>query len=86
MLVQALAFGFSIGELSCPTRYFTDASSINFRRSVKYGFGVLGTALEYRATKLGLVHPARLSPEGRRLAVAQDLRARDATPRRAARA
>ena len=39
MLAQTLWFGFDIGELTCPTRYFTEASSINFRRSVKYGFG-----------------------------------------------
>jgi hypothetical protein len=69
ILAQGLWFGFDIGELSCPTRYFTEASSINFRRSVTYGFGVLGTALEYRLAKLGLVRPARFSSEGRRLAV-----------------
>jgi glycosyltransferase involved in cell wall biosynthesis len=67
MLAQALWFGFDIGELTCPTRYFTEASSINFRRSVKYGFGVLGTALEYRLARWGLVHPIRLSDQGRRL-------------------
>ena len=67
MLAQSLWFGFEIGELSCPTRYFTEASSINFRRSVKYGFGVLGTALEYRLARLGLSKPARLSEQGRRL-------------------
>jgi glycosyltransferase involved in cell wall biosynthesis len=44
MLAQAIHAGFSIGEISCPTRYAKDASSINFRRSVTYGFGVLGTA------------------------------------------
>ena len=54
MLAQALWFGFEIGEVSCPTRYFAEASSINFRRSVQYGFGVLWTALEYRLAKLGL--------------------------------
>ena len=42
MLVQAVAFGFRIGEISCPTKYFAEASSINFRRSVRYGLGVLG--------------------------------------------
>ena len=51
MLVQAIWFGFHIGEISCPARYFAEASSINFRRSVQYGFGVLGTALEYRLAK-----------------------------------
>jgi glycosyltransferase involved in cell wall biosynthesis len=54
MLVQARYFGFRIGEISCPTRYFEDASSINFRRSVVYGFGVLSTALKYRLHAWGL--------------------------------
>src|SRR5262249_28469032 len=45
MLRQALRYGFRIGEISCPTRYFAEASSINFRRSVVYGLGVLGCAL-----------------------------------------
>ena len=67
MLVQALAFGFHIGEITCPTRYFAQASSISFWRSVRYGFGVLATALEYRAAKMKLVRPSRLSSEGRRL-------------------
>src|SRR3984885_11623138 len=48
MLAQAVAFGFSIGEISCPTKYFPEASSIDFWRSVSYGFGVLGIALQYR--------------------------------------
>jgi glycosyltransferase involved in cell wall biosynthesis len=68
MLAQTLWFGFEVGEITCPARYFTNASSINFRRSVKYGFGVLGTAIEYRLARLGLLHPARLSGTGRRLA------------------
>ena len=45
VLAQAVAFGFRIGEISCPTKYFAEASSIDFARSVIYGFGVLGTAL-----------------------------------------
>ncbi len=45
MLCQAVRYGFRIGEISCPTRYFAEASSINFRRSVVYGLGVLGCAL-----------------------------------------
>jgi glycosyltransferase involved in cell wall biosynthesis len=69
MLAQTLWFGFEIGELSCPTRYFTEASSINFRRSVKYGFGVLGTAISYRLSRLRLSRPRRLSEHGRRLAL-----------------
>ncbi len=70
MLAQGLWFGFHIGELTCPTRYSTEASSIGFRRSVKYGFGVLGTALEFRLARLGLARPRRLSRDGRRLAIA----------------
>jgi len=48
IIAQAVAFGASIGELSCPTRYEADSSSINFRRSVRYGFGVLRTTAQYR--------------------------------------
>lgn len=47
MLCQAIAAGFRVGEISCPTRYFAEASSINFRRSVTYGFGVLRCAWEH---------------------------------------
>jgi len=57
MLAQIIWADFRIGEVSCPTKYFADASSINFRRSVKYGFGVLGTALQFRMAKLGLAAP-----------------------------
>jgi glycosyltransferase involved in cell wall biosynthesis len=59
MLAQAIWYGFEIGELTCPARYFTDASSINFRRSVKYGFGVLGTGLEFRLSRWGLRRSSR---------------------------
>lgn len=54
MIAQAVAWGMRIGEISCPTRYFEEASSINFRRSVVYGFGVLDTALGYRLHRMGL--------------------------------
>jgi glycosyltransferase involved in cell wall biosynthesis len=54
MLAQILWFGYTIAEVSCPTRYFAEASSINFRRSVKYGFGCLGTALSFRLARMGL--------------------------------
>ncbi len=54
MIAQAIYFGFSIGEVSCPTKYFPEASSINFRRSVKYGFGVLATALKFRLQRWGI--------------------------------
>jgi glycosyltransferase involved in cell wall biosynthesis len=77
MLVQTLWFGFEIGELTCPTRYFAEASSINFRRSVKYGFGVLGSALQFRLARMGLAHPARLSRHGRRLPSARAARPDD---------
>jgi glycosyltransferase involved in cell wall biosynthesis len=53
MLAQVLWLGYQIAEVSCPTKYFTQASSINFRRSLKYGFGCLNTALLYRLNKIG---------------------------------
>ena len=68
MLAQAVAFGFRIGEISCPTKYFEEASSINFSRSVRYGFGVLGTAGKFLLRRSGLVKFRLFSPEGRRLA------------------
>ena len=54
MLAQILWHGFTIAEVSCPTKYFKEASSINFQRSVKYGFGCLGTGLKFRLAKWGL--------------------------------
>jgi glycosyltransferase involved in cell wall biosynthesis len=54
MLAQILWHGFTIGEVSCPTKYFKEASSINFQRSVKYGFGCLGVGLKFRLAKIGL--------------------------------
>ncbi|MDD2705416.1 MAG: glycosyltransferase family 2 protein [Acidocella sp.] len=54
MLAQAAYAGFEIGEISCPTKYFPEASSINFKRSVVYGLGVLRTAAEYRLAYWGL--------------------------------
>jgi glycosyltransferase involved in cell wall biosynthesis len=77
MLVQAHAFGQRIGEISCPTKYFPEASEINFRRSVVYGFGVLGTALAYRLWKWGLRSPPFLHDAGARLrAPGNDAKAR----------
>jgi glycosyltransferase involved in cell wall biosynthesis len=67
MLAQCVHFGFRIGEVSCPTKYFAEASSINFRRSVAYGFGVLATTLQYGLERIGLLHLARFSEKGRRL-------------------
>jgi glycosyltransferase involved in cell wall biosynthesis len=54
MLVQARAFRFRFGEISCPTKYFPEASSINFRRSMVYGLGVLGTSLRYVLNRWGV--------------------------------
>ena len=61
MLVQALAAGMRLGEISCPTKYFPEASQISFRRSVRYGFGVLSTSIAYRLWKWGLARPKFLS-------------------------
>jgi glycosyltransferase involved in cell wall biosynthesis len=55
MLAQIHWLGYSIAEVSCPTKYDADASSINFRRSVTYGFGCLATAVRYRLAKMNLV-------------------------------
>ncbi len=57
MLAQAIYMGFRIGELSCPTRYTAESSSINFSRSVKYGLGVLSTSLSFRMGKMKLAKP-----------------------------
>jgi len=54
MLAQAIYFGQRIGEISCPTRYFADASSISFARSVKYGIGVFVTSFKFRLQKMRL--------------------------------
>lgn len=54
MLAQIFWHGFTIAEVSCPTKYFAEASSINLRRSIKYGFGCLGTGLKFRLAKWGL--------------------------------
>lgn len=62
ILVQALHFGFEIGEISCPTRYFAEASSIGFAPSVRYGFGVLRTALALRWVRSGGRVPRFLRP------------------------
>jgi|SRR5271165_1751245 len=67
MLAQCVYFGFRVGEVSCPTKYFEEASSINFWRSVKYGFGVLGTSLQYRLCKMGLSRSKIFSRAGRKL-------------------
>ncbi len=55
MLAQIVWFGFRIGEISCPTKYFEEASSINFRRSLVYGLGVLKTAVQFRLQRWGII-------------------------------
>jgi len=67
MLAQVIFFGFPIGEVSCPTRYFEEASSINFSRSVKYGLGVLATSIKFFLEKRGWVHFRIFSSHGRGL-------------------
>jgi len=70
MLAQAVYFGFRLGELSCPTRYEPESSSISLRRSIKYGFGVLGTTLQYRLQRWGVARYRIFADDGRRLATA----------------
>ncbi len=63
MIAQAIHAGFRIGEISCPTRYFEEASSINFRRSIRYGLGVLHTAWRYRLAHAGIRRWPLLEPK-----------------------
>src|ERR1700720_2450194 len=67
MLAQCVHFGFRIGEVSYPTKYFEEASSINFGRSVKYGFGVLATTLQFALQRAHLLNFRRFSDKGRKL-------------------
>ena len=81
ILAQCVYFGFRIGEVSCPTKYFPEASSINFRRSVTYGFGVIATALQFGLQKLGLARFSRFSRRGRKLDASYYMRgAANSTP------
>jgi glycosyltransferase involved in cell wall biosynthesis len=67
MLAQCVHFGFRIGEVSCPTKYFADASSIDFGRSLQYGLGVLATTLQFFLQKIGVANFRIFSLNGRRL-------------------
>src|ERR1700691_3256859 len=67
MIAQAVMFGVKIGEISCPTKYFEEASSINFKRSVEYGFGVLATTADFVANKLKIVRSPRYQAKGRKI-------------------
>jgi glycosyltransferase involved in cell wall biosynthesis len=72
MIAQAVMFGFRIGEISCPTKYFKEASSINFKRSVKYGLGVLVTTAGFAAHKMGVIHAPRFDATGRKVTEKND--------------
>ena len=63
MLAQIVWYGYPIGEVSCPTKYFAEASSINLQRSTKYGFGCMGTAVLFRLASMGLARSKLFPPE-----------------------
>ena len=67
ILAQALHFGFRVGEISCPARYFDQASSLGFRLGVRYGLGVLKTSIQYTLQRLGWARFSIFDPQGRRL-------------------
>jgi len=67
MLLQTMYFGFNVGEVSCPAKYFDDASSISFRRSVTYGIGVIHTSIKYFMSKRGSKLYQIFNPDGRKL-------------------
>ena len=67
VIVQLVYFGYEVAEITCPAKYFAEASSINWWRSVGYGLGVLRTTLRYVAAKAGLTPHRSLSTEGRTL-------------------
>ncbi len=66
-LAQCVYFGFRIGEVSCPTKYFPEASSISFRSSSRYGIGVLMTSLQFALQRAGIAKFKIFSPKGRRI-------------------
>jgi glycosyltransferase involved in cell wall biosynthesis len=72
MIAQTVMFGFQIGEISCPTRYFKEASSINFRRSVKYGLGVLTTTATFVAHRMRIIRAPIFDKAGRGVTLQQD--------------
>lgn len=73
MLSQVIRSNFRVGEVSCPTKYFSEASSINFTRSCVYGIGCLKTAIMFRLSKIGIYNPRIFSPTGRKLEMNQRL-------------
>jgi glycosyltransferase involved in cell wall biosynthesis len=72
MLAQCVYFGFRIGEVSCPTKYFEEASSINFRRSVQYGLEVLVTTLQFALQRTGIIRNPIFSENGKTLETASE--------------
>ena len=76
ILAETAWYGYVIGEVTCPTRYAPDASSITFRRSVTYGIGCLATAIAFRLAVWGLLHSPRFPPRpaAARVPEAQDHR------------
>src|SRR2546421_1388033 len=82
MLAQILWHGFTIAEISCPTKYFPEASSINLRRSIKYGFGCLGTGLKYRLARMGWVK-SKLFPSLENQAAQENSQFQHSSPREA---
>jgi glycosyltransferase involved in cell wall biosynthesis len=67
ILAQIIYMQYRVGEISCPTKYFPEASSINFARSVKYGLGVVATSVKFRLQKMGLAKFRIFNPQGRKL-------------------
>ncbi len=74
MLCQILYFDYRLGEVSCPTKYFAEASSINFRRSCIYGLGCLRTAVQFRMARWGWMRPNLFAPHGKRLRTTAEAR------------
>jgi hypothetical protein len=67
ILAQCIVFGYRIGEVSCPTKYFGEASSINFSRSVKYGFGVLDTTIKCALHRQNILRFKMFNSTGKKL-------------------
>jgi len=68
ILTQAIYFNYRIGEISCPARYFEEASSIGFTRSIRYGLGVLATSIKFRLQKMRMGSFAIFNPRGAKIA------------------
>jgi len=67
MLAQLAFFGYRIGQISCPTKYFAEASSMSFKKGIRYGSGVLVTTAQYALTKWGIHRFPIFNPQGRKL-------------------